>query len=110
MTDVNAATPASFGIRKRRTTASTAPMPDARPRRRGQAPQPRSGAPKAQGLTAATVVAAPSRAPSIALHDAPTRATAVNPTGTDTPMETSSTPPIYTSLTDATLADFVVRQ
>jgi len=43
------ATRVSFGIRERRTAASTALMPNARPRRRGQAPQPRSGAPKAQG-------------------------------------------------------------
>ena len=35
--------------------------------RRGQAPQPRRGAPKAQGLTAAIAVAAPSPGPSIAL-------------------------------------------
>ncbi len=35
-------------------------MPTARPWRRGQAPQPRSGAPKAPGLTAAITVAAPS--------------------------------------------------
>ena len=36
-------------IRERQTAPSTAPMPNARPWRRGQAPQPRSGAPKAQG-------------------------------------------------------------
>jgi len=44
----------------------TAPRPTARPWRRGQAPQPRSWAPKAPGLTAAIAVAAPSPRPSIA--------------------------------------------
>ena len=37
-----------------------------RPRRRGQAPKPHRGAPKAQGLTAAIAVAAPSPVQSIA--------------------------------------------
>jgi hypothetical protein len=38
---------------KRSTAPSNAWMPNARPECRGQAPQPRSGAPKAQGLIAA---------------------------------------------------------
>jgi len=38
---------------KRSTAPSTAWMPNARPQCRCQAPQPRSGAPKAQGLIAA---------------------------------------------------------
>src|ERR1700733_13553354 len=42
---------------KDRPRRRTAPMPNARPRRRGQAPKP-------QGLTAAIAVAAPSLAPS----------------------------------------------
>src|SRR4051794_12917774 len=45
-------------------------MPNARARCRGQAPQPRSGAPKAQGLTAATRSAARSGVPSLAIHHA----------------------------------------
>src|ERR1700761_3507422 len=48
----------------RQTAASTALMPYARPWRYGQAPQPRSGAPKAHGLTASHTVAAPSPVPS----------------------------------------------
>jgi hypothetical protein len=39
----------SSRIRERQTAASTASMPNARPRRRGQAPKPHRGAPKAQG-------------------------------------------------------------
>jgi hypothetical protein len=35
---------------RRQTAASTAPMPAARPRRRGQAPQPRSGCAEGAGL------------------------------------------------------------
>ena len=76
------------------TAASTAPMPNARPWCRGQAPQPRSGAPKAQGLTAATAVAVPSLVPSFALKS----------TGVDWSIGTSATPGIYTSLTDVTEA------
>jgi hypothetical protein len=84
-------------LRVRQTAASTAPMPNARPRRRGQAPQPRSGAPKAQGLTAAIAVAAPSKVPSVA-NGAPhsTEATAL--------IGTSTTLPNYTSFTDVTEA------
>ena len=67
-------------------------MPNARPRRRGQAPQPRSGAPKAQGLTAAAAVAAPSNVPSFARKS----------TGTTVLIATATTPPIYTTLTDVT--------
>jgi len=73
--------------------ATTAPMPTARPWRRGQAPQPRSGAPKAPGLTAAITVAAPSSRPSIVPDDS-TRA--------DTPIKAFATSRIYTSLTDTT--------
>src|ERR1700734_2308952 len=69
-------------------------MPNARPWCRGQAPQPRSGAPKAQGLTAATAVAVPSLVPSFALKS----------TGVDWSIGTSATPGIYTSLTDVTWA------
>ena len=68
-------------------------MPTARPWRRGQAPQPRSGAPKAPGLTAAITVAAPSSRPSIVPDDS-TRA--------DTPIKAFATSRIYTSLTDTT--------
>jgi len=68
-------------------------MPSARPWRRGQAPQPRSGAPKAQGLTAAITVAAPSNVPSFALES----------TGVEGPISTSASPEIYTTLTDVTL-------
>ena len=79
--------------RERQTAASTAPMPNAQPWRRGQAPQPRSGAPKAQGLTATIAVVAPSNVPSFALKS----------TGVEGPIGTSDTLEIYTSLTDATL-------
>ena len=78
--------------RERQTAASTAPMPSARPWRHGQAPQPRSGAPKAQGLTAAITVAAPSNVPSFALES----------TGVEGPISTSASPEIYTTLTDVT--------
>jgi len=60
--------PAGAIGRKRRTRTSTALMPNARPRRRGQAPQPRSGAPTAQGLRAATRSAAQSGVPSCAVR------------------------------------------
>jgi hypothetical protein len=82
--------------RVRQTVASSAPMLNARPLRCGQAPQPRSGAPKAQGLTAAIAVAAPSKVPSVAEH-------APNSIGAMAPIGTSTTSPNYTSLTDATL-------
>ena len=82
----------------RQTAASTAPMPDARAWRRGQVPQPRSGAPKAQDLTAAITVAAPSHVPSIAPDDV----MAPDSTGADAPMNAFITPRIYTSLTDVT--------
>ena len=78
--------------RERPTAASTAPLPDPRPGRRGQAPKPRSGAPKAQGLTAAIAVVAPSAVPSIALDF----------TGVKAPIDPSTTSQIYTSLTDVT--------
>src|SRR5579864_1755941 len=82
--------------RERQTAASTAPRPNARPRRRGQAPKPRSGAPKAQGLTATVAVAAPSNVPSFALKS----------TGVEGPIGSSDTPVIYTTLTDVrSLAD-----
>ena len=82
----------SLTTRERQTAASTAPMPNAQPWRRGQAPQPRSGAPKAQGLTATIAVVAPSNVPSFALKS----------TGVEGPIGTSVTLEIYTSLTDAT--------
>ena len=78
--------------RDRQTTASTAPVPNARPWRRSQAPQPRSGAPKAQGLTAVIAVAAQSSVPSFALIS----------TGATGPIGTFALPRIYTALTDAT--------
>jgi hypothetical protein len=82
-------------LRVRQTAASSAPMPDARPWRRGQVPQPRSGAPEAQGLMAAITVAAPSQMPSVAKHPS-------SSTGADTPLAASTTSRIYTSLTDVT--------
>jgi uncharacterized coiled-coil protein SlyX len=82
-------------LRVRQTVASSAPMPNARPRRRGQAPQPRSGAPQAQGFTAAIAVAAPSKVPPVAQHPP-------NSIGATAPIGTSTTLPNYTSLTDVT--------
>jgi len=64
-------------------------------RRRGQAPQPRSGAPKAQGLTAAIAVVAQSRVPSIAQQTA-------NFSDATIHNGASTTSQIYTSLTDLT--------
>ncbi len=69
-------------------------MPHARAWRRGQSPQPCSGAPKAQGLTAAIAVAAPSDVAFFAL-----KATSV-----DGSIGTSDTSAIYTTLTDVTFA------
>ena len=90
--------PAGALGRKRRTRTSTALMPNARPRRRGEAPQPRSGAPRAQGLTAATRSAAQSGVPSFA---ACLRQIAKFHRGTE-PGAISTTPRIYTSLTGTT--------
>jgi hypothetical protein len=89
----------SSRIRERQTAASTASMPSTRPRRRGQAPKPHRGAPKAQGLTAAIAVAGPSPVPSIAPDDP----VSLNSTGADVPMA-FATLRIYTSLTDTTLS------
>src|SRR4051795_1207645 len=85
----------------RQTAASTASMPNARSRRRGQSPQPRSGAPQAQGLTPAPRTAAPSTAPSRATRD---------PSERNTPRLAGSWPPaattgISTILTDVTHAN-----
>src|ERR1700693_1119254 len=80
------------------SSASTASMPNARPRRRGQAPKPHRGAPKAQGLTAAIAVAGPSPVPSIA----PDHPVSLNSTGADVPMRAFATLRIYTSLTGTT--------
>src|ERR1700704_6649218 len=85
-------------IRERHTWASTASIPDARPWRRGQAPKPHSGAPKAQGLTAAIAVAAPSPVPFF-VPDDPVN---LNSTGADVPMNVFATSRIYTSLTGTT--------
>jgi hypothetical protein len=85
-------------LRVRQTVASSALMQNARPRRRGQASQPRSGAPKTQGLTVAIAVAASSKMPSIAKH-------AHNSIGATAPIGTSPTLRIYTSLTDVTFAE-----
>src|SRR5215831_19319954 len=82
-------------IRVRQTAASSAPMPNARPQRRGQAPQPHGGAPKAQGLTAAIAVAAQSTVPSIAWYT-------TNSISGTAPIEPSPTLRIYTCLTDVT--------
>ena len=82
-------------LRVTQTAASTAPMPPARPRCRGQAPQPLSGAPKVQGLTAAIVVAAPSEVPSVA----PQTQNSIKAT---VPIGPSVSSRIYTSLTDVT--------
>ena len=87
-------------IHERQTAPSTAPVPKARPWRRGQAPKPHSGAPKAQGLTAAIAVAAPSLGPSIE----PDNPVSLNATGANAPMNAFATSRIYTSLTDATAA------
>ena len=70
---------------------------DRRPRA-GHPPQPRSGAPKAQDLTAAIAVAAPSFGPSIAPDD-PVK---LNSARADVSMNAFATSQIYTSLTDAT--------
>jgi hypothetical protein len=86
----------SSRIRERQTCASTASMPNARPWRRGQAPKPHGGAPKAQGLTVAIAVAAPSPVPSFV---PPVN---LNSTGADVPINAFATARIYTSLTDVT--------
>ena len=88
----------SSRIRERQTAASTASMPNPRPWRRGQAPKPHRGAPKAQGLTAAIAVAGPSPVPSIAPDDP----VSLNSTGADVPMCAFATSRIYTSLTGTT--------
>jgi hypothetical protein len=79
----------------RQSAASTAPIANARSRCRGQGPKPRSGAPKAQALTAAIAIAAQSSVPSIVRH---TR----NSIGANAPIGSSPTLRIYTSLTDVT--------
>src|SRR5579859_922772 len=84
-----------IALRVGQTVASSALMQNARPRRRGQASQPRSGAPKAQGLTVAIAVAASSKMPSVAKH-------AHNSIGATAPISISHTLRIYTSLTDVT--------
>lgn len=70
-------------------------MLNARPRRRGQAPKPRSGAPTAQGWTAAIAVAAQSTVPSIAWQ-------VINSIGVTAPIDSPPTLRIYTCLTDVT--------
>ena len=75
----------SVPMGERQNVPSTAPMPNARPWRRGQAPQPRSGAPKAQGWTAASAVAAPSFMPSVAQHHP------VDSTGANVPINAAAT-------------------
>ena len=99
MTARSAPQVASSRIRERQTAASTASMPNPRPWRRGQAPKPHRGAPKAQGLTAAIAVAGPSPVPSIAPDDP----VSLNSTGADVPMCAFATSRIYTSLTGTTL-------
>ena len=90
----------SSRIRERQTAASTASMPNPRPWRRGQAPKPHRGAPKAQGLTAAIAVAGPSPVPSIAPDDP----VSLNSTGADVPMCAFAISRIYTSLTGTTVS------
>jgi hypothetical protein len=85
--------PEDFG---RQSGPSAAPMPNARPWRRGQAPQPRSGAPKAQGWTAAPAVVAQSFRPSAAAEHA------VDSTGNIVPKAPSATPRFHTTLTGTT--------
>ena len=82
----------------RQSGPSTAPMPNARPWRRGQAPEPRSGAPKAQGWTATPAVAAQSFGPSVAAEHA------VDSTGDIVPKRASATPRFHTTLTGTTRA------
>jgi hypothetical protein len=93
----------SSRIRERQTCASTASMPNARPWRRGQAPKPHGGAPKAQGLTVAIAVAAPSPVPSFV---PPVN---LNSTGADVPINAFATARIYTSLTDVTFEFIKLR-
>jgi hypothetical protein len=93
----------SAADRERLTSASTASMPPARPRHRGQAPQPCNGAAKPQGLTATIAVAASSRVPSIAAHNALGRSTNFDSTHANVSIAASATPGIYTNLTDATM-------
>jgi hypothetical protein len=69
--------------------------PNARARRRGPVPQPRSGAPKAPDLTVAIAVAA-------SIRGAIRRAQCITSIGATVPIGTSITPQIYTSLTDVT--------
>jgi hypothetical protein len=85
-------------MRPRQTAASTASMPNARSRRRGQVPQPPCGAPQAQELTPAPRTAAPSNAPLRATHDTMQR-NSPRLAGSGPPAVTSR---IYTSLTDVT--------
>jgi len=85
----------------RQTAASTASMPKARSRHRGQAPQPRSGVPKAQGFTPAPRNAAQLSAPSRAT-DATSKRNTPRLAGSRPP---APTPQISTRLTDVTLTD-----
>jgi hypothetical protein len=78
-------------------------MPNARPWRRGQAPQPRSGAPKAQGWTTAPTVAAQYFDPSVAAEHP------VYSTGTNLPMSASATQRIHTTLTGMTQLGDILR-
>jgi hypothetical protein len=80
----------------RQSGPSTAPMPNARPWRRGQAPEPRSGAPKAPGWTATPAVAAQSFGPSVAAEHA------IDSTGDIVPKRASATPRFHTTLTGTT--------
>ena len=80
----------------RQSGPSTAPMPNARPWRRGQAPEPRSGVPKAQGWTATPAVAAQLSGPSVAAEHA------VDSTGDIVPKRASATPRFHTTLTGTT--------
>jgi hypothetical protein len=80
----------------RQSGPSTAPMPNARPWRRGQAPRPRSGAPKAQGWTAAPAVAAQLFGSSVAAEHV------VSSTSDIVPKAPSTTPGFHTTLTGTT--------
>jgi len=86
-------------VRARQTASSTASMPNARSRWQGQAPQPPSGAPKAQGLTLARRTAAQSSEPSNATRHK-VKPNPPRPTGSEPPAATLQIP---TRLTDVTM-------
>src|ERR1700755_3609983 len=82
----------------RQIRPSMEPMPNARPWRRSPAPKPRSGAPKAQGWTATSAVAAQLFRPSAAAQHA------LDSTGDIVSKRASDTPGFHTTLTGTTRA------